>query len=126
MRAPVVIYQDLNSRTPTKSPFVKNIESIYQSLDSIFSTTPSQRIFNPQFGLAIEDELFEIIDELGALRILSLVTSSVERFEKRVRIDYQNSSVVPFADENRYEITLRFSVVGLSGQSFRYVANLQN
>ena len=106
------LYSDINQVSPTVDPMLYDEPSINQNLLALIETRRYQRLFNNDFGLDIEDELFELIDDVTSLEILRVITERVERFEPRVTINYAQTEVVPFTDENKYEIVLVFSILG--------------
>lgn len=116
----MAIYRDLNCFTPTTRPMLLDVECIYQALFNIFNTRPGEVPFSPEFGVDLEDELFEIIDDVTAFAVYGKVIRAVQRWERRASLDTALSTVVPFPDDNKYEITLYFRVNGLSNQVFEY------
>ena len=114
------IYSDINSFTPTQKPLLYNLDSIYQSLINLFSTRPNQRLFLPEFGFAIEDELFELIDEATSLEIWRRVIEAVERWEPRVRVDASRTEVTPIAEQHKYNLVLAFKVLGVDDRGFEF------
>lgn len=115
------LYSDLNQYTPTERAQVKDIEAIYQSLGNICSTQRYERLFNPDFGLDFEDELFELIDDASSLAILTKVAERVDRYEQRITLDFARTQVTPDPDNNRFEILIIFSVKGLETEgAFEY------
>ena len=109
----MAIYSDLNSFNPTDKSVLVDVESIYQSLFNIFNTRKGERLFEPEFGLDFEDELFELMDDIGAFALLDKVNREVSRWEKRVKLDFGSSTVTPYPDDKRYDILLVFSIVGM-------------
>ena len=119
----MAIYSDINEQV-ISGTLLEDIESIYQSLNNILNTIPGERLFNPEFGLDLSSWLFDLMNESNAFSILSEIVGAVNRWEPRVTVDFGNSSVVPNFDENRYDITIYFSVVGLTDQTFEFSALL--
>jgi phage baseplate assembly protein W len=115
-----MIYSDLNSISPTIAPKLVGLQSIYQSLHNIFSTKLGERLFLPEFGFDLEDELFEIIDDLSSLSVFNKVVNTITRWESRVVIDTSNTQIVSFPDENKYDMTLVFTVRGQDEQRFEF------
>ena len=121
-----IIYSDLNSDKPTESPLVYNLDSISQSLTDLISLRRGEILFNPDKGLNLEDELFELVDDLSALILFNNIVQSIETYIPIVELDYANSRVVANLDENAFEIIILYSVKGLQGKSFSYSAILEN
>jgi phage baseplate assembly protein W len=118
-----MIYSDLNAISPTKTPKLNNIQAIYQSLHNIFSTRPGQRLFEPEFGFDIDDELFELMDTLTEFSVLNRVINTVTRWESRVTIDTAKTTITGYPEQNKYELFLVFSVNGVSEQNFEFRAS---
>ena len=105
-------------------PLVTNIGAVRQALFMLFNTNKGERLFLPEYGSNLEDILFEPIDDATALVIHQRVVIAIEFYEPRVLIDYANTSIKPLYDDNRYDITLTFSVKGLEGEQFEYRGSL--
>lgn len=117
------VYSDLNSISPTIRPMLVDVQSVYQALFTLFNTRPGENPFNPEFGFELEDELFELIDDLGALAVIARVVQTVKRWEPRALVDNSRTQVIPFPDENRYELDLVFELQGVSGQQFSFTGS---
>ena len=117
---------DLNMLRPTNSPRVSFIKSIYQSITLLINTRPGQFPFLPEFGIDLEDELFEFVDELTALDILNRITDKVDQFLPIVSIDFAKSKVIPKPSDNSYDITMIFRIPQLSSEEFSFSGNLSN
>lgn len=112
------IYSDINSVNPASQPLLVDVDSVYQSLFNLFNTRPGQRIFLPEFGFELEDELFEVIDDITTVAVFRKVNEAITRWEGRVIIDTSRTVVTPVPDKNTYELELYFSIQGLEGQNF--------
>lgn len=118
------IYSDLNSFNPTLKPLLVDVESIYQSLYNILNTKKGERLFEPEFGISLEDYLFDLADDVTALAILQEVVTAVTKYEGRVEVDLSNTTLTPVYEKNRYELQLVFRIVGVEGQSFQLRGSL--
>lgn len=117
------VYSDVNSLTPTLRPLLTDTESVYQALFNLFNTKPGDRLFQPEYGFDLENELFELIDDLGALEVLRQVFDVVQRWEPRVLIDAARSKVTPLEDQNKYELYLSFAIQGVEGQTYSFTGS---
>lgn len=122
----MAIYTDVNQTTPETKEKLIDIDAVFQALENIFSTRTKERFFNQEFGIDLEDALFEIIDDLTALDIFRRVTEAVQKFETRVVIDFASSSVTPDADNNKYDVDLVFEISGFNGQQFVFQDSISN
>lgn len=102
-----------------------NIDAVYQSIGNILGTPIGTRIFLPRFGSAIEQLLFEPMNEITTILIYDEVIRAIQTWEPRVILDYGQSDVKVIYEEHKYEIRLVFQIRGLSGQRFEYIGTLQ-
>lgn len=100
-----------------------DINAVTNSVINILTTRKRQKILDPEFGLRLEDYLFEPVTDFIASRIQEDITFAITNFEPRVKL--HNVSVVPFPDDYKYEINLYYSVPSLK-QSIRLKGNLEN
>lgn len=119
----MAVYFDLNMYTPTKRSQSFDIDSIYQALSILMNTRPGQILFKPEFGVALEDELFEFVDTATSLNIFAMVTDAITRFEPRVIIDSARTQVTPYPDDNLFDLELYFSIPSLSDTTFEFVGS---
>ena len=66
---------------------VSDEEDIAQSLFIILSTTPGERVMNPDFGCNLRSINFKGLDETTRQQIISLVEEAVLNYEPRVTLD---------------------------------------
>jgi len=112
----VAFYRDVNSVTPTNRPDVVDAKSVIQSLRNLLATKKGEIPFNPQFGISIEDKLFDLMDDAARLEILTDIFDAVDRFEPRVKLRRGKSAVEFFEDDNKVEVNLIFSIIGFSDE----------
>ena len=122
----MTLYTDINQTSPETKEKLTDVEAIFQALENIFSTRVRERFFNQEFGIDIEDALFELLDELTGHDIFRRVTEAVQRFETRVIIDFASSDVIPDPDNNKYDVDLVFEIKGFDGQQFVYQDSVSN
>ena len=84
-----------------------NENAIKNSLFNIFSTTPGQKILNPEFGLNFEQWLFTNMSDNAALVITQTIYSQVQRWEPRITLN--DVSVIPNYEQNEYNITIYYN-----------------
>jgi phage baseplate assembly protein W len=119
----MAIYSDLNQTTPTTAILVEGIDSIYQSINNILSTTKGSRLFNPDFGSDLEAPLFDLMSDITSTKIFNEITSSISRWDSRISIDYTQSYVNSIYEENKYEILIVFKVKGVD-EKYEYRGEL--
>jgi phage baseplate assembly protein W len=116
------IYSDINPDNPFDKSLVENAEAVLYALTNIFGTDQDERLFNLDVTANLNDLLFEpISDDITSL-IYARVVNAILRFEPRVRLNNQNSWVIPNYDANEYIAYFEFTIIGLQGtynQGFR-------
>lgn len=116
------IYSDINPDNPFDKSLVENAEAVLYALTNIFGTDQDERLFNLDVTANLNDLLFEpISDDITSL-IYARVVNAIQWFEPRVRLNNQNSWVIPNYDANEYIAYFEFTIIGLQGtynQGFR-------
>ena len=84
---------------------VRNSEAIQQSLKNILSTVQGERV-RSDIGAGLNFLLFESVDDDTAEDIRETMTYAIERYENRINL--LGVTVIPYPDENYYEIVIRF------------------
>ena len=91
-------------------PVLKNEAAIRRSVRNIVQTIPTEKFFNPLFGSDVRGSLFEFVDFGTASVISDQIQISVENFEPRV--DDLRVEVLPLPDQNQFEVTVIFNIIG--------------
>lgn len=114
----MAILKDVNQFFPTEesSEFLNEFNAIFQGVTNVINTRKGERLFNPEFGIELEDELFEVADEETSFDLLRIIADAVAEFEPRVTLLSGLSFVTPDPTNNRYLIDLAFEPVGAEGQ----------
>ena len=89
-----------------------DLEAVQNSITTVFTTAPGQKILNPTFGLDLRMYLFEPITENTAFFIRDDIFNNLSTYEPRVVV--RNVSVKPNVNEQLYEITLQIDVPQLN------------
>ena len=109
-------FKDINlSFTPhpvTKDLTVlRNENAIKRSVRTSVQTIPSERFFNSILGSDVRDLLFDNFVDFGtASAIEDQIIISIENFEPRV--DNLQVNVEPRPDQNEFEVTVSFDIIG--------------
>ena len=106
-----MLYNDVNMINPTETPAASNVDSIYQSIVNIMSTVPGERLFNPGFGMRLQDSLFTLFTPSTRLTVFKEVIDSISEFEPRVDVDSGATEVYANPTSYRYDLTLVFSLI---------------
>jgi len=89
---------------------LKNADAIRRSVRNIVQTIPTEKFFNPYFGSDVYKSLFEFVDFGTASTIQSQIEIALDNYESRI----QNVQVIvdPRPDNNEFEVTIIFDIVG--------------
>lgn len=91
---------------------VKDAADIKQSIKNLLLTRKGERLFNVKIGTSLSDLLFEQLDYGTADTIRDEIKYVIRNYEKRVSI--LELSVDINSEENGYDISLIYEVVGRS------------
>jgi phage baseplate assembly protein W len=89
---------------------LKNEAAIRRSVRNIVQTIPTEKFFNPIFGSDVRGSLFEFVDFGTASVISDQIQISIENFEPRV--DNLQVEVQPRPDQNAFNVTVIFNIIG--------------
>jgi phage baseplate assembly protein W len=116
LNRPYRLYKDIDLAF-TKNPLTWDVNkkidvnAVKQSLKTLIFTRYNERLFQPDLGSPVYKLLFEPIDPITTESIRKSIESLIQNHEPRVIMNQLD--VVPAEDENSYEITLFFTVVGI-------------
>lgn len=91
-------------------PILKNESAIRRSVRNIVQTIPTEKFFNSLFGSNVTNSLFEFVDFGTASVIRDQILVSIRNFEPRV--ENVRVEVEPSPDENSFEVTIFFDIIG--------------
>ncbi len=89
---------------------LKNEDAIRRSVRNIVETIPTEKFFNSLFGSNVYSSLFEFVDFGTASTIQEQIEIALDNFEPR--IDDVRILVNPQPDENTFEVTVYYDIVG--------------
>jgi len=102
---------------------LKDENAIKRALINLFLYKKGEKPFEPTFGSAIPEYLFEVFDFATAALISDEVTRLIQTFEPRVTL--QDLEVVPDFDTNEYEIAIAYTIPN-NAQRFDITLNLSS
>lgn len=110
------IYSDLDlsfGAHPITGDVVKkyDVNAVKQSLKVMILTQYYERPFQPKLGSPVYGMLFDNVDQITANSLKLRIELLINKFEPRVRS--QQVDVIPLYDENAFEITIYFYVIGV-------------
>ena len=91
-------------------PVLKNERAIARSVRNIVETIPTEKFFNSLFGSDVYRSLFEFVDFGTATIIQDQIKTSLKNFERR--INNVRVEVDPRPDDNNFEVTGIFDIIG--------------
>ena len=89
---------------------LKNERAIARSVRNIVETIPTEKFFNSLFGSDVYRSLFEFVDFGTATIIQDQIKTSLKNFERR--INNVRVEVDPRPDDNNFEVTVIFDIIG--------------
>jgi hypothetical protein len=89
---------------------LKNADAIRRSVRNIVQTIPTERFFNTLLGSDVRRNLFEFVDFGTASTIRQQIAIALDNFEPRI----ENVDVVvnPNIDDNAFDVTVIFDIIG--------------
>jgi len=91
-------------------PVLKNERAIIRSVRNIVQTIPTEKFFNSIFGSDVYRSLFDFVDFGTASIIQEQIKTALNNFERR--IDNVKVEVEPRPDDNDFEVTVIFDIIG--------------
>ena len=90
---------------------LKNESAIARSVRNLVFTLPGERFFNENLGSKMSSSLFENMDEISASVIQDEITNTINNYEPRVNLI--DVVVSPNYDENEFNVTINYRIVGI-------------
>lgn len=90
---------------------LKNETAIARSIRNLVLTAPGERFFNPNLGSRVSRSLFENMDEITASVIKDEIENTINNYEPRV--DLKSVNVSPDYDNNEFNVTIEYYIVGI-------------
>ena len=102
-------------------PIITNERAIIRSVRNLVETIPTERFFNPTLGTDIRQSLFELVSYNTATIIRDQIVNTVGSYEDR--IENLKVKVDPQPDDNSFDVTIFFDIVGqdFPPQSFSFI-----
>ena len=93
-----------NAEGASDIAIVTNEAAVVESVYNIILTEPGEKVMSPLFGCALDQFLFEPIDDVTSRRIMTTVSDAILNFEPRL-LDF-DVIVTALPDDNTYEIEI--------------------
>lgn len=102
---------------------LKNEDAIRRSIRNLVETIPTERFFNPNLGCFVVGSLFEFVDYGSASVVAKQIEDSIKNYEPRV--NNLKVFVNPNPDENSFEVTIYYDIIGQEFPSQEYTFLLE-
>ena len=115
--ATTLSYKDINitfKKHPVTDDIVvsKDASAIKQAIVNLLLTNKGERLMNPEYGSDIRRFLFEPLDYGTSALVKQNIVTTIGRFEPRISV--QEIVSRPDFENNGFEITMTYSIVGTS------------
>ena len=90
---------------------IRDEDAIKRSVRNIIFTILGEKPFQPNFGSAVNESLFDLNTNLSEIRISDEIKSSLLNYEPR--IDNVTVYVTVSADSNEMNCTVQYDIVGI-------------
>jgi phage baseplate assembly protein W len=91
---------------------IKNESAIARSIRNLVFTYPGEIFFNENAGSKVSRSLFENIDDISASVIKDEIEKTINNYEPRANLI--EVIVSPNYDNNSFDITLTYNIVGIN------------
>jgi len=90
---------------------LKNENAIARSVRNLVLTYPGERFFNQNLGSRVSRALFDNVDSVSASLIRDEIENTINNYEPRVNLT--GVDVAPDYDNNTFNVTVRYTIVGI-------------
>ena len=90
---------------------LKNENAIARSVRNLILTIPGEKPFEPDIGSRVTDMLFENMDQITANAIRGEIKNTLINDEPRISL--KEILVEPDFDNNEYNVTINYIIVGI-------------
>lgn len=91
---------------------LKNNVAIARSIRNLILTYPGERFFQPNLGCLVSRLLFENMSPIVADQIKDQIYSTIISHEPRVNLIDQSVNVFPDYENNSYNVSIKYIIVG--------------
>jgi phage baseplate assembly protein W len=118
-------FNDLERRFLQRSNqiVVTGADALNENIDNILECPVGSFMFNRAFGSRIKSILFEPMNDLTAYRLKISIVEAIEKWEPRVQVVLQTSSVIPYYDIHLYVAQVVYIILS-NNQIVTYVRSL--
>jgi len=92
-----------------------DLEAIKNSIRNIFTTKKGQKILNPDFGVSLDQYLFNSITTTNGRAIANEILRGITKYEPRISVS--NINVTPDFESNLYRIEVYYTLLDINKQN---------
>jgi phage baseplate assembly protein W len=85
-------------------------KAINESIENILLTSPGERLFNPNFGVGLNNFVFEQLTKESAYKMLDIIVANLKRWESRITIIEDDIVLRILKDSNTIIITIPYLI----------------
>ena len=89
---------------------LQNASAIARSVRNLVMTYPGERFFSPDIGSKVSRSLFQNMSSIEASVIRDEIKYTIKTYEPRVELI--DTIVTPLFDDNTFEVTLVYNIIG--------------
>lgn len=110
-----ILYTDINAQVGLiRSPVLHyNQDAVIGAILNLFGTELGERVFLPEFGGLLGNYLFDPVDDETAFNLELGLIEAIRRWEPRVSLVRNKTSVVPHPDDGVFVATIALQIDGL-------------
>lgn len=122
------IYKDIHENLDL-DPVQRDISSYYDigavnnSLANLIRYRKGQRLYNMDYGLDIDDYIYEPINSATARAIGDRIRTAIKKWEPRIALS--SIDITPNIEANQYDIVVQYSIplIGSNEYEMQYILN---
>lgn len=118
-------YSDVNHQDPLVQDKVYDLEDIYQSIHTILNTEKGERLFLPDFGVNLEQYLFELLTWETEQQVYLEIYNALKKFEPRIEIN-NSLSFVRVEDFHELYAEIAFTIKGKVSDTYLYQSRISS
>lgn len=119
----MAFYSDVNQQDSLVQDKIYDLEDIYQSIHNILNTEKGERLFLPDFGVNLEQYLFELLTWETEQEVYLEIHNALEKYEPRIQID-TSMSFIKVVDFHELFAEIAFSIKGKVSDTYLYQSRI--
>jgi phage baseplate assembly protein W len=116
-------YSDINQQDPLVQDKIYDLEDIYQSIHNILNTSKGERLFLPDFGVDLDQYLFEPGTPFVQLQIYEEIAGALRKYEPRIDLVYGKTSFEEIGP-HIFDAQIAFTIKGMEYETYMYQSRI--